>query len=211
MKYLIRDYIYGWRLENFKEIYKNGTLAGMMFLYAFVINVTATGNIIMLGYYVPVAIVYLSIFIHPVSLRKMYYVCPLTPDEREKLVRDSYIFRIVMHMLILTFGNIFIMTVTKFSMPVFIYVTINALITSTILPYGNKDGLSAYVIALLVICVVTNSWQFDILQRASYNPIIEQRLLYAIMVFVEFTICIGYAKQVKRKIKSAAVYEEVVL
>ena len=55
MKYLIRDYIYGWRLENFKEIYKNGKLAGMMFLYAFVINVTATGNIIMLGYYVSVA------------------------------------------------------------------------------------------------------------------------------------------------------------
>lgn len=211
MKYLIRDYIYGWRWENFKEIYKNGKLAGMMFLYAFVINVTATGNITMLGYYVAVAIVYLSIFIHPVSLRKMYYVCPLTPHEREKLVRDSYIFRIVMHMLILTFGNIFIMTVTRFSMPVFIYVTINALITSTILPYGNKDGLSAYVIALLVICVVTNSWQFDILQRASYNPVIEQRLLYAIMVFVEFTIYIGYARQVRRKIKSAAVYEEVVL
>ena len=96
-------------------------------------------------------------------------------------------------------------------MPVFIYVTINALITSTILPYGNKDGLSAYVIALLVLCVVTNSWQFDILQRTSYNPVIEQRLLYAIMVFVEFTICIGYARQVRRKIKSAAVYEEVVL
>ena len=183
----------------------------MMFLYVFIINVTAAGNITMLGYYVPVAIVYLSIFIHPVSLRKMYYVCPLTPGEREKLVRDSYIFRIVLHMLILTFGNIFIMTVTRFSIPVFIYVTINALITSTILPYGNKDGLSAYVIALFVICVVTNSWQFDILQSASYNPVIEQRLLYAIMVFVEFTICIGYARQVKRKLKSAAVYEEVVL
>jgi len=211
MKYLIRDYIYGWRWENFKEIYRNGKLAGMMFLYAFVINVTATGNITMLGYYVPVAIVYLSIFIHPVSLRKMYYVCPFTPDEREKLVRDSYIFRIVLHMLILTMGNVFIMTITRFSVPVFIYVTINALITSTMMPYGNKDGLSAYVIALLVICVVTNSWQFDILQRASYDPVIEQRLLYAIMVLVEFTICIGYARQVRRKIKSAAVYEEVVL
>lgn len=211
MKYLIRDYIYGWRWENFKEIYKNGKLAGMMFLYAFVINVTATGNITLLGYYVPVAIVYLSIFIHPVSLRKMYYICPLTPHEREKLVRDSYIFRIVLHMLILTLGNIFVMSITRFSVPVFIYVTINALITSTILPYGNKDGLSAYVIALLVLCVATNSWQFDILQRASYDPVIEQRILYAIMVLVEFTICIGYARQVRRKIKSAAVYEEVVL
>lgn len=211
MKYLIRDYIYGWRWENFKEIYKNGKLAGIMFLYAFVINVTANGKIIMLGYYVPVAIVYLSIFIHPVSLRKMYYVCPLTSDEREKLVRDSYIFRIVLHMLILTFGNIFVMTVTRFSMPAFIYVTINAFITSTMMPYGNKDGLSAYVIALLVICVVTNSWQFDILQRTSYDPVIEQRFLYAIMVLVEFTICIGYARKVRRKIKSAAVYEEVVL
>lgn len=211
MKYLIRDYIYGWRWENFKEIYRNGKLAGIMFLYAFVINVTANGKIIMLGYYVPVAIVYLSIFIHPVSLRKMYYVCPLTHHEREKLVRDSYIFRIVLHMLILTFGNIFVMTITRFRVPVFIYVTINALITSTLLPYGNKDGLSAYVIALLVLCVVTNSWQFDILQRASYDPVIEQRLLYAIMVLVEFTICIGYARQVRRKIESAAVYEEVVL
>lgn len=210
MKYLIRDYIYGWRLENFKEIYKNGKLAGMMFLYVFIINVTAAGNITMLGYYVPVAIVYLSIFIHPVSLRKMYYVCPLTPDEREKLVRDSYIFRIVLHMLILTFGNIFIMTVTRFSIPVFIYVTINALITSTILPYGNKDGLSAYVIALFVICVVTNSWQFDILM-SSFTPIIEERFLYSIMVLIEFPVCIGYARQVKRKLKSAAVYEEVVL
>ena len=210
MKYLIRDYIYGWRLENFKEIYKNGKLAGMMFLYVFIINVTAAGNITMLGYYVPVAIVYLSIFIHPVSLRKMYYVCPLTPDEREKLVRDSYIFRIVLHMLILTFGNIFIMTVTRFSIPVFIYVTINALITSTILPYGNKDGLSAYVIALFVICVVTNSWQFDILM-SSFTPIIEERFLYSIMVLIEFPVCIGYARQVKRKLKSAAIYEEVVL
>ena len=210
MKYLIRDYIYGWRLENFKEIYKNGKLAGMMFLYVFIINVTAASNITMLGYYVPVAIVYLSIFIHPVSLRKMYYVCPLTPDEREKLVRDSYIFRIVLHMLILTFGNIFIMTVTRFSIPVFIYVTINALITSTILPYGNKDGLSAYVIALFVICVVTNSWQFDILM-SSFTPIIEERFLYSIMVLIEFPVCIGYARQVKRKLKSAAVYEEVVL
>lgn len=76
MKYLIRDYIYGWRLENFKEIYKNGKLAGMMFLYVFIINVTAAGNITMLGYYVPVAIVYLSIFIHPCIIKKNVLCMP---------------------------------------------------------------------------------------------------------------------------------------
>ena len=46
---------------------------------------------------------------------------------------------------------------------------------------------------------------------SSFTPIIEELFLYSIMVLIEFPVCIGYARQVKRKLKSAAVYEEVVL
>ena len=38
------------------------------------------------GYFISLAICCLSIFTHPAELRTMYYVCPLTTNEREKLV-----------------------------------------------------------------------------------------------------------------------------
>ena len=113
-------------------------------------------------------------------------------------------------MLILTIGNIFMMMAVRFSASVFIYITINAFIISTLLPYGKKDGLLSYVMALIIICTITDCWQFDILM-SSFTPIIEERFLYSIMVLIEFPACTGYARQVKRKLKSAAVYEEVVL
>lgn len=90
------------------------------------------------GYFISLAICCLSIFTHPAELRTMYYVCPLTTNEHEKLVRNSYIFRVAVHMLILTIGNIFMMMAVRFSASVFIYITINAFIISTLLPYGKK-------------------------------------------------------------------------
>ena len=53
------------------------------------------------------------------------------------------------------------------------------------------------------------------LKQSSTNQFVyqsvEERFLYSIMVLIEFPVCIGYARQVKRKLKSAAVYGEVVL
>ena len=217
MKYLIRDYIYGWRWENFKASYEHGNsaifklLAVQLIFMAQIIKTASWDEfIIASGYIISLAICCLSIFTHPAELRTMYYVCPLTTNEREKLVRNSYIFRVAVHMLILTIGNIFMMMAVRFSASVFIYITINAFIISTLLPYGKKDGLLSYVMALIIICTITDCWQFDILM-SSFTPIIEERFLYSIMVLIEFPVCIGYARQVKRKLKSAAVYEEVVL
>ena len=200
MKYLIRDYIYGWRWENFKASYEHGNSA--------IFNLLAV-QLIFMAQIIKTASC-LSIFTHPAELRTMYYVCPLTTNEREKLVRNSYIFRVAVHMLILTIGNIFMMMAVRFSASVFIYITINAFIISTLLPYGKKDGLLSYVMALIIICTITDCWQFDILM-SSFTPVIEERFLYSIMVLIEFPVCIGYIRNVRRKLKSAAVYEEVVL
>ena len=196
MKYLMRDYIYGWHWENFKASYEHGNSAIFNFLAVqliFVAQIIKTAGwaqlVIASGYFISLAICCLSIFTHPAELRTMYYVCPLTTNEREKLVRNSYIFRVAVHMLILTIGNIFMMMAVRFSASVFIYITI---------------------MALIIICTITDCWQFDILM-SSFTPIIEERFLYSIMVLIEFPVCIGYARQVKRKLKSAAVYEEVVL
>lgn len=217
MKYLMRDYIYGWHWENFKASYEHGNSAIFNFLAVqliFVAQIIKTAGwaqlVIASGYFISLAICCLSIFTHPAELRTMYYVCPLTTNEREKLVRNSYIFRVAVHMLILTIGNIFMMMAVRFSASVFIYITINAFIISTLLPYGKKDGLLSYVMALIIICTITDCWQFDILM-SSFTPIIEERFLYSIMLLIEFPVCIGYARQVKRKLKSAAIYEEVVL
>ena len=217
MKYLIRDYIYGWRWENFKASYEHGNSAIFKFLVVqliFVAQIIKTAGwdefVIASGYFISLAICLFSISTHPAELRTMYYVCPLTTDERENLVRNSYIFRVAVHMLILTIGNIFMMMAVRFSTPVFIYITINAFIISTMLPYGNKDGLSSYVMALIIICTITDCWQFDILM-SSFTPVIEERFLYAIMVLIEFPVCIGYIRNVRRKLKSAAVYEMEVL
>ena len=41
-------------------------------------------------------------------------------------------------------------------------------------PYGKKAGLLSYVMALIIICTITDCWQFDILM-SSFTPIIEER------------------------------------
>ena len=114
MKYLMRDYIYGWHWENFKASYEHGNSAIFNFLAVqliFVAQIIKTAGwaqlVIASGYFISLAICCLSIFTHPAELRTMYYVCPLTTNEREKLVRNSYIFRVAVHMLILTIGNIY--------------------------------------------------------------------------------------------------------
>ena len=175
MKYLMRDYIYGWHWENFKASYEHGNSAIFNFLAVqliFVAQIIKTAGwaqlVIASGYFISLAICCLSIFTHPAELRTMYYVCPLTTNEREKLVRNSYIFRVAVHMLILTIGNIFMMMAVRFSASVFIYITINAFIISTLLPYGKKDGLLSYVMALIIICTITDCWQFDEFIYADY-------------------------------------------
>lgn len=137
--------MYGWRWENFKASYEHGNTAIFKLLAVqliFMAQIIKTASwdefIIASGYIISLAICCLSIFTHPSELRTMYYVCPLTTNEREKLVRNSYIFRVAVHMLILTIGNIFMMMAVRFSASVFIYITINAFIISTLLPYGKK-------------------------------------------------------------------------
>lgn len=121
------------------EIQQYLILAVQLIFVAQIIKTAGLARLVIAsGYFISLAICCLSIFTHPAELRTMYYVCPLTTNEREKLVRNSYIFRVAVHMLILTIGNIFMMMAVRFSASVFIYITINAFIISTLLPYGKK-------------------------------------------------------------------------
>ena len=75
MKYLMRDYIYGWHWENFKASYEHGNSAIFNFLAVqliFVAQIIKTAGwaqlVIASGYFISLAICCLSIFTHPASI-----------------------------------------------------------------------------------------------------------------------------------------------
>ena len=97
MKYLMRDYIYGWHWENFKASYEHGNSAIFKFLAVqliFVAQIIKTAGLAQLviasGYFIFLAICCLSIFTHPAELRTMYYVCPLTTNFSRSLVVSGH-------------------------------------------------------------------------------------------------------------------------
>jgi hypothetical protein len=87
-KHLLKEYLHAFRWKNIKDNYHNGNL--WFYIYFLLIMpvcllpniVDIRSGIIFYGWSIPVAFLFFSVDLHPLTMSKLSYLCPMNRDER---------------------------------------------------------------------------------------------------------------------------------
>ena len=161
------------------------------------------------GLIMPILLVMLSVMTHPVRHGKMFYLCPMTPVERRGIVRREYIFRVIIHMLLMAAGLAAAFSMAYFNWLSLICVVINDVMICLLIPSENKEN-SDYIImaAIVVIGVLINLVQLVIISNPE-NYYIVQIIVYIFLVAVEIPLFVKYTGFIRKELKTADYYEKM--
>lgn len=218
IKELFLDYKRNWSFGRIKELYKKGGdnpalyltiyLPTMFFITIFHGEENfSRGDILFLVLLLAFMLVTFSILTHPVRLSKMYYLCPMTKEGRLRYVRNSYLFRIAIHMVLLLICYIMISLFMRFHPLYFLLFFINSLIYSSLILVDNTlESGSVYVLLLM-----PDSLFSALIELAACE---EETLFnfYFIALIITTTIgcflMLGFIKHIRRELNAAAYYDE---
>ena len=207
-KRLFREYFSGWKWSGL-----GNCQAAMSAFVAFGFSLFMTHDrkdmCMELGLIMPILLVMLSVMTHPVRHGKMFYLCPMTPVERRGIVRREYIFRVIIHMLLMAAGLTAAFSMAYFNWLSLICVMINDVMICLLIPSENKEN-SDYIImaAIVVIGVLINLVQLVIISNPE-NYYIVQIIVYIFLVAVEIPLFVKYTGFIRKELKTADYYEEM--
>lgn len=104
MKQVIRDYFAAFRMDRIKASYgsANPFTSGYLMIYGLIIMPMSLGVFtkspdVILRFYVTAVVVLFAQYaapLHPVTMPKLFYLCPMSEAERRDYIRKAYIFKI---------------------------------------------------------------------------------------------------------------------
>jgi hypothetical protein len=171
-------------------------------------DVTSVGDGIMAcAILLPAGAVYFSILLHPVRLSKIYYICPMTQQERLDYVRHSYLLRIVLHMFFFICGLVILIPVSHFHAASFLLLFLNDLMVSALIPPEAQDETGVVYMVLLMPCyLILNLAQLVVLSDGE-SHLLALAVSYAVFFLLEVPMFVGYGKHIRRQLDAAASYE----
>lgn len=171
LRNIIFDYLHNCSFHNLSELYKKNDNLSFFVIYfpaAFCIssifsshtpNNTLAQDLAMgATLFIPMLFVYLSILLHPFKLTKMQYLCPMNRTERAKFIKASYLFRIILHNVILDLGLGILALISHFEAVPFIYLLLTNFFISTITCEYTKNTY-LQLIVLLPTHIITSASQ----------------------------------------------------
>ena len=207
-KRFFREYFSGWKWSGLGN-YQAAIAALAGFGFSLFMTHDRKDMCMVSGLIMPILLVMLSVMTHPVRHGKMFYLCPMTPVERRGIVRREYIFRVIIHMLLMAAGLTAAFSMAYFNWLSLICVVINDVMICLLIPSENKEN-SDYIImaAIVVIGVLINLVQLVIISNPE-NYYIVQIIVYIFLVAVEIPLFVKYTRFIRKELKTADYYEEM--
>ncbi|MGN1203821.1 MAG: hypothetical protein ACI4SA_02085 [Lachnospiraceae bacterium] len=214
----VREYLHGWKWGRLENMFKQNNSAFFLVVYFPLMllvagalcgeDFTVADMVMELGLTLPFVLVWCSMMLHPVRLSKMYYLCPQTAAEREKMVIHSYCFRFGVHMFLFCIGFVFVFGAGTFRLESLILLLLNAVLVSSFIPVGVQAAGAYYrQLFLTPVIMITDLAQLALISDTQSQPVI-QIILYAVFFLIELPLYIGIFKYTRKELQAAAVFEE---
>lgn len=220
MKYIVRDYFGAFRIANLRQ--RQGTGRNKIVLLPAIgiaVNILAgqleettfvwTDAVCFLAVLLPLCFSYFSMTVHPIQLSKMMYLCPLNDEERRRYIYGSYLFRIVIHMLICLLGFWIASDRSQCDLFTVIWVLTNQLMTASLVNGGAHHGSGMPVVGELIFLfsLIANVLQIDCMR----GDVSDERILnIGMLIFfcaVQVPLELSYIKYIRKSLQSAVLYE----
>lgn len=213
----IREYILTGKGHSFRNAYTGRDIPSfpfylMIMVYVRVFTMISSGidliDIIVESIYAGIClIIWISQLIHPLRMTRMYYLCPKDRAEREADIRGAYVFRSILHSIMIVFMCFDIYMLQKANIWSVIYMLIAGVMFSFLSQVKtHKYLLNLYVIPALTIV----PYLLFALPAASpgKGDIIFLICAYAFLLIAVVPAYIEIMKTIDKEIKDAAKSEE---
>lgn len=153
-------------LHEFKENKSDKRDKSFMYMYFYLLlpfvnqmNILARDTdkyfIMLLAVLIPSVVICISVCFHPAKLSKIQYLCPLSFEERKNKIRDAYIFRVCIHLIVSVIGLAILELINKVDLfCVFIVLFNDIMLSILIYPSSNKKGTDVSMGTLLFYVVM---------------------------------------------------------
>lgn len=221
LKKIAVDYFRAYSRRGIRERWKTngGELAGMIgMIYPLIValfQMDSDEKIICLLVCLPMLYNLFSLYMHPVGLCKMMYLCPMEPDERRRYIRSSYRFGILVRMSVAVIGVGAVMMFYDCSVIAVTEILLNDLVLSLLIPSrkSQKEGYGAILketVCMICMIVVSMLSNFILVLAASdQDPGNVMIIILAGIVLIQLPLTIGYQKYVRSELETAVYYENL--
>lgn len=215
------DYFRAYSRRGIKEMWKTNTggLAGMIGMFypliVVLFQMEADEKIVCLLVYLPMLYIPFSVYMHPIGLCKMMYLCPMEPAERKQYIRSSYRFGIFVRMSVAAIGIGVLLVFYDCDMIALTEILLNDLVLSLLIPsekrpvegYGSIRKETVCMICMIVASMLSNF--ILALAVADKDPGKVMIIILAGIVFIQMPLMIGYRKYVRSELEAAVYYENL--
>lgn len=215
------DYFRAYSWRGIRERWKRngGELAGMIgMIYPLIVvlfQMESDEKMAFMLVYLPMLYILFSVYMHPVGLCKMMYLCPMEADERRQYIRSSYRFGVFVRMSLAVIGAGMMMALYDCDMIAVTEILLNDLVMSLLIPsernpvegYGSIRKETLYMICMIVVAMLSNF--ILALAVADQDPGKAILIILAGIVLIQIPLMIGYRKYVRGELEAAAYYENL--
>ena len=212
-KNIAGDYYRAYSLRGIKEMWKTNTGVFAVMIYPVIIMLLQMRAFLIV--YLPMLYILFSVYMHPVRLCKMMYLCPMEADRRRQYIRSSYCFRIALRMSVAVIGAGILMMSYDCDVIAVTEILLNDLVLSMLIPPGRKSEDRAGIfhketvcmICMIVVSMLSNFVQALAAADGEAGRVIDI-IIFACIVFIQIPLSAMYWKYVRDELERAVHYEE---
>lgn len=161
--------------------------------------------------FVPFVLVCISYAMHPVSLSKQMYLCPMSSQERGSLIVRKYRFRVGLHMTVCIAGTVLAAVMTRGAFCWYLLMLWNDFAVCTFIPSeqentGSRVKERIYKNIMLLAVPVCNIVYLEMaVHKAGVNKL-SLAVIAGMILLIQLPLLIWYGKCVKRHLCAAQFY-----
>lgn len=217
-KYIMQDFFGAYKTRKYKW---NGTNLEFLIVYFavyFSLNFSKRESIfewkaviICASILLPMLFTYLSVYIHPLKLSKMMYLCPMNPEERKEYIYGSYFFKTGFHMVIALLGLCIAIPVSYCDIFSSLQILLNHAMTVVLVSTMQKrekgsSDMNVIGIFIFTIALISNVVEYGIVMDEEPDIMIKVTLII-VFCLIQIPLEISYIKHLKKELKNLVFYE----
>ncbi len=159
------------------------------------------------GVLLPMFLIVASMFFHKINYDKVFYLLPMTLEERRKTIVSNYLFAVKIHLIIGIIPLCLVLIMARVNIFTAAFMLLNVIILSfMIIPKGFNEYVSVRFVMVVVACFITQLLEVDMFYETRISVHVFMWLIMCI-----FIIPVAYSckKKIIEEFDYAMTYKEI--
>lgn len=159
------------------------------------------------GVLLPMFLIVASMFFHKVDYDKVFYLLPMTLEERRKTIVSNYLFTVMIHLIIGIIPLCLVLIMARVNIFTAVYMLLNVIILSfMIIPKGFNEYVSVRFVMVVVACLITQLIEVDMFYETRISVHVFMWLIMCIFIIPMAYSC---KKKIIEEFDYAMTYKEI--